>query len=87
MTVFCYQGEVDLRESTRRGPQEHRAVAQVRRDGNEEQAGEPREEHLGQGRDDLAACQPVLVQVHLHGGDAWQRRRYVSSMSLSIVRV
>ena len=50
-------------------------MAEVHRDGDEEQAGEPRQEPLGQGRHHPAQGQPVLVQVHLHGGDAQQHSR------------
>lgn len=53
-------------------PQEHRSVAEVHGVRDEEQAGEPREEPVGPRRHHPAARLPVLVQVHLHGGDAQQ---------------
>ena len=44
--------------------------AQVHRVGDEEQTGQPRQEPLGQGGHHPPPRQPVLVQVHVHGGDA-----------------
>ena len=60
------------RPNSHPAPQEHRSLAEVHGVRDEEQAGEPREEPVGPRRHHPAARLPVLVQVHLHGGDAQQ---------------
>lgn len=55
------KGTVHLRACTGCGSPEHHTVAQVCRDGDEESAGEPRPQHLGQSHHHTAPSQPVLV--------------------------
>lgn len=62
----CLKSSVHLRASVGRGSPEHHAVAEIRRDGDEEPAGQSRPQHLGPSHNHPAPSQPVLVILTLH---------------------
>ena len=49
-------------------------MAEVRRDGDALQADKPRAQHIRPRGDNPTTSESILVQVHLHGGDARQYR-------------